>query len=205
MKAVHVLWMMLAAAVLLAACAAPGPAPTKAIVQGEPVPFEVCGESATWARPSEEEQKTKWWDTGRYAGGADEVIQYPWTHHFFVAYGHASAEYDLTNLCGLWTLAADVRAKCVEPAAQDALLKLESAEVWVLLHRVQGVRRSGSDYYITVEPTGQGVQFVQFDRPEQQVPLTLHFVTESGQELEEINEAQSPYWPYPQLVPTRQS
>jgi len=50
MKRINVLSMILVAVVLLAACAAPTPVPTVAnvMVQGEQVPFEICGESATW-------------------------------------------------------------------------------------------------------------------------------------------------------------
>jgi len=55
-----------------------------------------------------------------------------------------------------------------------------------------------------VEPSERGVQFVQFARPEQWLPLTFHFVTEDGQEIEQIVEAESLYWPYPGLVPTSQ-
>lgn len=206
MKRINVLSLILVAVVLLAACVAPTPVPTVAnvMVQGEQVPFKICGESSTWVRPDEEEQKAKWWDTGQYAGSNDRVIEYAWTHDFFVAYGHASGEYDIINLSGLWTLAGIVRNKCIEPDRQDAILKLEKAEVWVLLYRVKAIRRAGTDYYIVVEPVEKGVQFVQFPRPEQQVPLTLHFVTENGLEVEKIVEAESPYWPYPQLVPTRQ-
>lgn len=214
MKRISILSIMLLAIISLVACAAPASAPTETTVskptvsgiavQGEQVPFEICGESTTWSRPSEEEQKAKWWDFGRYAGGSDEVIKYPWTHDFFVAYGNASGEYDLINLSGLWTLAGDVRSKCIEPERQDAILKLQKAEVWVLLQRVRSIRRVGTDYYIIVEPADKGVQFVQFPRPEQQVPLTLHFVTEDGQEVDKIVEAESPYWPYPQLVSTQQ-
>jgi hypothetical protein len=214
MKGIGILSIMLLTVVSVVACASPVSAPTETTAnkptvsgiaaQGEQIPFEICGESTTWIRPTEEEQKAKWWDFGRYAGGNDEVIKYPWTHDFFVAYGNASGEYDIINLSGLWTLAGEVRSKCIEPDRQDAILKLEKAEVWVLLHRVKSVRRVGTDHYITVEPTEKGGQFVQFARPEQQVPLTLHFVSESGQELEKIVEAESPYWPYPQLIPTRQ-
>ncbi len=121
-----------------------------------------------------------------------------------MAYGNASGEYDAINLSGVWTLTGDVRTRCTEPAAQDAVLKLQKAEVWVLLYQVKSVKRMGTDYYLVIEPREKGVQFVQFARPDQQVPLTLHFVTESGQEIEKIAEAESPYWPYPQLVPTRQ-
>jgi len=205
---------MLLAIISLVACAAPASTPTGATAnkpttsgiaaQGEQIPFEICGESSTWTRPTEEEQRAKWWDSGRYAGGDEGVIKYPWTHNFFVAYGNASSEYDIINLSGLWTLEGDVRSQCIEPERQDAILKLQKAEVWVLLHRVKSIKRVGTDYYIVVEPVEKGVQFVQFPRPEQQVPLALHFVTEDGQEVEKIVETESPYWPYPQLVPTRQ-
>jgi len=206
MKRINVLSMISVAVVLLGACVAPTPVSTVAniMVQGEQVLFEICGDLDTWTRPPEVEQRAKWWDTGRYAGGDDKVIKYPWTHDFFVAYGNASGEYDIINLSGLWTLAGDVRSKCIEPDRQDAVLKLEKAEVWVLLHRVKAIRRVDTDYYIAVEPAEKGVQFVQFARPEHQVPLTLHFVTENGQEVEKIVEAESRYWPYPQLIPTRQ-
>ena len=214
MKRISMLSIMLLAIVSLVACAAPASAPTGATasrpitsgiaIQGEQIPFEICGESTTWIRPAEEEQKAKWWNFGRYAGGDEKVIKYPWTHNFFVVYGNASVEYDIINLSGLWTLAGDIRSKCIEPDRQDAILKLQKAEVWVLLHRVKAIRRVGTDYYIVVEPAGRGVQFIQFARPKQQIPLTFHFVTEDGQEIDKIVEAESPYWPYPQLVPTQQ-
>jgi hypothetical protein len=194
--------------VLLVACTPPMPAPAETTAnkptlsgvaaQGEPIPFEICGESATWTRPAEEEQEAKWWSSGRYAGGNEELIKYPWTHDFLVAYGNASGEYDLINLSGLWTLAADARSKCTEPERREAILKLQKAEVWVLLHQVKSIRCMDTDCYIVVEPTERGVQFVQFARPEQQVPITLHFVTENGQEIDKIVEVESPYWPYPQ-------
>ncbi len=200
MKRTSMLSTMLLIVVLLSACGALVPTPTPA---GEQVPFEICGESTSWTRPAEEEQKARWWSSGRYAGGEEKTIKYSWIHNFFVAYGSASSEYDLVNLSGLWTLVRDARTKCVEPAHQDAILKLQKAEMWVLLHQVKSIRRVGTDYYIVVEPAERGVQFVQFARPAQQVPLTFHLVTANGQEIERIVEAESPYWPYPQLIPTR--
>jgi len=190
--------------VCLAGCGQSTPAPpaTPVAPLGQSVPFEVCGESTTWTRPAEAEQKAKQWDSGRYSGLDRAVIRIPWEHAFFVSYGNASGEYDLINLSGLWTLGADVRARCLEPAAQDAVLKLEVAEVWVLLHQVKSVRREGTEYTIVVAPADQGVQFVRFARPEPPSPLTLRFVDERGQALDEIVEAESPYWPYPDLLPT---
>ncbi len=175
-------------------------APTETLQAVEQIAFEVCGESSTWMRPSEEEQKSKWWDFGRYAGADEKVIKYPWTHDFFVAYGSASIEYDIINLSGLWTLPGNVRDNCLGSDRQEAIVALKTAEVWVLLHTVKNVYRTGADYYLVVEPAETGVQFVQFSRTEQHVPLTFHFVTEGSQEVEKIAEAESPYWPYPQLA-----
>ena len=180
------------------------PTVAEIIAYGEELSFEICSESTTWERPAEQEQSAKWWSSGRYAGGNEKVIKYPWTHNFFVVYGSASGEYDITNLSGLWTLPGDVRAKCFEPERHDAIFRLQTAEVWVLLHRVKTIKRVGIYYVIIVEPTEEGVQFVQFARPECHLPLTLYFVTEEGQEIERIVEAESPYWPYPQLIPTSQ-
>lgn len=180
----------------------PTPSAKEIMALGEEISFEICGESTTWQRPAEQEQNAKWWSSGRYAGGNEEVIKYPWTRNFFVAYGHASSEYDIKNLSGLWTLSGDVRAKCFEPERHDAILKLQTAEVWVLLHRVKSVKRLGTSYVVVVEPTEKGVQFVQFTRPTEWVPLTMYLVTEDGKEIDKIVEAESPYWPYPQLIPT---
>jgi hypothetical protein len=185
----------------LAPVAPPAPATVAEILsQGTALPFEVCGESTMWERPPESEQD-KWWRSGRYDGADDPVIQYPWTHAFFVTYGHGSTTDDVENLSGLWTLPGEVWARCREPERQDAILKLQTAEVWSLYHRVTGVRQLGAHTVVVVEPVERGVQFVQFPRPEQQVPLTFHFVTKDGQEIEEIVESESTYWPYPGLVP----
>ena len=167
------------------------------LIPGEPVPFEICGESVSWSRPSEPEQKAQWWDNPRYAGVQADVIQYPWTHHYFVSYGNASLDYDLLNLSGLWTLPADARAGCLEPDTQQAVVNLEKAEVWALGYRVTGINREGNDYYFVGRLVGQGVQFIQFARPEPQANLILHFLTQDGYELMRISEAENPSWPYP--------
>jgi len=137
----------------------------------------VCGESTTWTRPSEEEQDAKWWTFGRYKCADEQCeqnVKAPWTHDFFVVYGDASTEYDLQNLSGLWTLQGEERAGCYEWERHEAVLRLEMAEAWVLLHRVKQVKRLGAFYVIVVEPTERGVQFVQFvqfPRPAEKVPL----------------------------------
>ena len=164
--------------------------------KGEDVNFEICGESTSWTRPSESDQDTKWWRSGRYAGLDEKAVKYPWTHGFFVAYGAASLEYDLINLSGLWTLPGDARTKCLEQS--DTILKLQTAELWALYHRVKGITRLNTCYVVTVESVDTGVQFVHFSRPKDYLPMTLHFVDENGQEIDTIAEAEN--WPYPQLT-----
>jgi hypothetical protein len=163
--------------------------------RGEEVNFEICGESTSWTRPSESDQDTKWWRSGRYAGLDEQAVKYPWTHGFFVTYGSASLEYDLINLSGLWTLPGDARTKCLEQS--DTILKLQTAELWALYHRVKGITRLNTCYVVTVESVDTGVQFVHFSRPKDHLPMTLHFVDENGQEIDTIAEAEN--WPYPQL------
>ena len=170
------------------------------VAEGEALPVVVCGEASTWVRPSAERQREKWWENGRYAGLDEETLLYPWEHGFFVAYGTASLDYDVVNLSGLWTLPEGVREDCLEAERQEAVLKLDTAEVWLLFYRVVSVKWIGEQYAITVEPSGGGVQFIQFARPEARVPLTVYFVREGdGKVLETIVEAESIYWPYPAL------
>lgn len=169
--------------------------------QGEEVPFEICAESTTWVRPPEETQKEKWWTFGRYIGADEEILKYPWTHNFFVAYGHASMEYDIVNLSGLWTHEEETVGCVTNPERHDAILKLEMARIWVLLYKVRAIKRLDTHYIIMVEPTEQGFQFVDFPRPGW-FPLTLYFITEDGQEIDKIIEAEYIYWPYPSLIPS---
>lgn len=167
-----------------------------ALAEGEAVPFEVCGHAPRWTRPSEAEQMAIW-EEARYAGADQDVLKYPWTHDFFLVYGNASVDYDIVNLSGLWTLPADTRSKCIEAKRQDAILKLQDAEIWVLLHEVKEIRREGTSYTVIVEPRERGVQFVQFPRAAQQEPIHLCFVTPDGDMISELRETEYLYWPYP--------
>jgi dipeptidyl aminopeptidase/acylaminoacyl peptidase len=161
--------------------------------RGTEVAPKICGSAGSWERPSEEEQ-TSVWESGRYAGADEEVLTYPWRHDFFLHYGSASVEQDLTNLSGLWTLPEGARARCIEPERQQALIDWEEVELWILLHRVKRVRRADASYTVVVEPVKQGVQFVRLPRSDQ-LPLTFTFVTEEGQVVETIEEEDYRYWP----------
>ncbi|MCL4489708.1 MAG: hypothetical protein M1570_16510 [Chloroflexi bacterium] len=171
------------------------------MARGNPVQFDVCGESKAWTRPTRDEENQKWWTFGRYASMDRSVRESYWTSDFFVDYGEPSPDFDNVNLSGLWTLPDGVRSTCFEPAREDAIFKLEMAEIWVLLHSLKSVRQEGTNIFLVVEPTNTGVQFVQFARP---VPnaMILHFITPEGQEIAQINEYKSPLWPYPSILPT---
>ena len=164
------------------------------VARGEDVPFDLCGEASAWVRPSEERQRSKIWEFGRYAGADEEVLKYPWTHNFFVRYGSASIGQDIRDLSGLWTLPGWARSGCIEQERHDALRNWEEAEIWVLFHKVRQIRREGTSYVVIVEPVEHGVQFVRFPRPDQR-PLTLYFVTEDGREIDRVVEEDYRYWP----------
>jgi hypothetical protein len=51
------------------------PTVAEIMAQGEELSFEICGESTTWGRPTEQEQNATWWTFGRYAGGDEEGHQ----------------------------------------------------------------------------------------------------------------------------------
>jgi hypothetical protein len=174
---------------------------TDILAHGDPVQFQVCGESKTWVRPTDAEENQKWWTFARYSGMDENLRQSFWTRDFFVAYGNASPEFDIVNLSGLWTLPDGVRDRCFDPLRQDAILKLQTAEVWILLHSVKSIHRNGVTTVLVVEPTSSGVQFVQFPRfgPS---PMVLYFVTPEGRQIAQIDEFKSPEWPDPSLLPT---
>src|SRR5215467_4833486 len=99
----------------------------------QPIPFEICAQSATWVRPSAEEQ-AKIWNMGRYQGFPHDP--YEWGHNFLVVPNSASIAYDLRNLSGLWT--EPPLGQC-HSAKNPQEREYEWIEVWVLLHRVTQV------------------------------------------------------------------
>lgn len=172
------------------------PGVAEIMTHGEEVPFVICAEAPAWTRPSEEEQAAQW-DSGRYTGMPEDLRTYHWTHDFFIVYGSASIEYDIVNLAGLWTLPT---AGCLAQERQDAVVKFEAAEVWVLLHTVREVKRIDTSYAIVVEPVDQGVQFIQFSRPaspdpQSSPPLTVYFIAQDGHVVDSIAESDYIYWP----------
>jgi hypothetical protein len=198
MGTVHPRRVMLSvvAALTLGSCSFSGTAPAAECPTGDAVTCEVCGQEASWVRPPEEEQAATW-HSGRYGGSYEELVEYLWTHDFMIAYGSASVEHDMLALSGLWTLEGTARSACRDGGRAEAVAELRTAEVWVLLHQVKELWRDGMSYTFVVEPVKQGVQFVQFARPCGQEPLTLHFVTAEGVEIQSIEESAYWAWPHP--------
>jgi hypothetical protein len=154
------------------------------------IPFQICGESQSWVRPSETEQiaRTK---SPRYGGHG--VNSRFWTDNIFLLtfYG-AAALNDPIFMSGLWTLIKDAawagQIECHKPAAIQKINSGQLADVWLLQHRAIRIEWQGNRYIIVVTPVERGVQFIQFPRVERQSPLILKVVAENGTELATLSE-----------------
>jgi hypothetical protein len=162
---------------------------TKALA-AETIPFDICAESTTWARPSPQIQ-AKIWNQGRYSGSGP--MDYYWTHNFVVLDDPLSASgFDhLHNLTGLWTAVSQGFGKCDERVEPNPF---QWIEIWVLLHYAKAVTYSDTTYTITVEPTGKGFQVILIRRLNPklvrgQFTGVLRFVTPQGKELEKWDES----------------
>ena len=153
---------------------------------GQTIPFEVCAESHTWKRPTQDVQ-AKIWNQGRYSGSGP--TDYYWTHNFFVLDDPLSASgFDhLHNLTGLWTGVSEGFGKCDEKARPNPS---QWIEVWVLLHRVSEVTHADNTYTLTVELVGGGFQSILIRRLNPSA--VLRFVTPDGKELETWDESAPP-------------
>src|SRR5437773_12482902 len=151
-----------------------------------PIPFEICAESTTWARPSPEVQ-AKIWSDGRYKDVAGTA--YDWTHDFLVSDPEsASIPYHMANISGLWTSTTNP-GEC-HSVGKPHRSGNEWIEVWVLLHRVREIRHENDTYIIIVEPVGRGFQYVLFHRLNPSV--VVRFITSDGTELENWDESNRP-------------
>jgi len=171
------------------------------------IPFQICGESQSWVRPSETEQiaRTK---SPRYGGHG--VNSRFWTDNIFLLtfYG-AAALNDPIFMSGLWTLIKDAawadRIECHKPAAIQKINSGQLAEVWLLQHRSIRIEWQGNRYIIVVTPVERGVQFIQFPRVERQSPLILKVVAENGTELATLSAPDSPVTTTARLPNVRQA
>ncbi len=148
----------------------------------------VCAHLPDWQRPSEVAQ-TKQLEAMPYYGEALDsdplaaLAKAWWNHEIFVftTYG-LSARTDPLYLSGVWT-AIDDTWDCYSGDQPEQINQGELAEMWLLHHRLVGLEWQDDEYLVTVEPTGSGLQLVQFPRRERGQRLPLSIVTTTGQAL----------------------
>jgi len=165
------------------------PAPT-ALANPEPrsVSFHVCGNITDWERPDWEEQTAELASNPRYADGLEteplkSLFDKFWTESVitFTTYG-LSARVEPIYLSGVWTV-IDAMDACYSGDRPDAIVQGEMAEMWLIGHRVVDMTWSGDQYQVTVEPTVQGLQFVQFERLETSNTLPIVVLAVDGTEV----------------------
>ncbi len=158
-----------------------------------PVEFEVCAAVDSWQRPSESEQTKRLSQDARYAeaiSSDDSAVSLKtassqfWNHPVisFTTYG-LSARMEPVTLSGLWTV-EDQLWDCYEPETAMAINEGDRAETWLLNQQITSLHWDGSSYLMTVEPSSEGMQVVQFDRTDSLESLPLMVVTDSGNPVE---------------------
>jgi len=151
----------------------------------EEIPFEVCGESQSWKRPTATVQRRHLQSMNRYS---TEVVRTLggnyWRYNIisFTTYPGGSGTYDLRHLSGTWTVEKPDRPSTCDNSV-SSLISGEIARVWVLLYKVISIKWDGNGYTMVVDQTNIGVQIVNFPRQENGDSLPLKVVTENGKEV----------------------
>ncbi|PZV09662.1 MAG: hypothetical protein DCF32_01735 [Leptolyngbya sp.] len=148
----------------------------------------VCANLPEWERPSAIAQ-TKQLEAMPYYGEEldtapmAELAKAWWGHDFFIftTYG-LSARTDPLYLSGVWTAMDDIW-DCYSGDRPEQINQGELAEMWLLHHRLVSLEWQDSQYLVTVEPVGSGLQLVQFPRRESDQTLPLSIVSTTGQAL----------------------
>ncbi|NER81652.1 MAG: hypothetical protein F6K42_19230 [Leptolyngbya sp. SIO1D8] len=165
-------------------------APTSTINGLEPqaVSFEVCGNLPDWQRPDLETQTAELNQNPRYIDALSEeplssLFEKFWNESIitFTTYG-LSARVEPIYLSGVWT-GIEAMETCYEGDRPDAINQGQLAEIWLIGHRIINIDWSGDQYQILVEPTSQGLQFVQFDRVENNTALPILVLETDGAEM----------------------
>ena len=160
------------------------------VVDAEPkaVSFEVCSHLPDWERPDWDTQMATLESNPRYRGALNEeplksLSEKFWTESVitFTTYG-LSARTEPIFFSGIWT-AIDAMDTCYQGDRPDAINQGQLAEMWLIGHRIVSIEWSGDHYQITVEPTPQGLQSVQFERLENQETLPILIVETDGTEV----------------------
>lgn len=152
------------------------------------IPFEICGEAQTWARPTQAVQTKTLQSLPRYGGALTNpslkaLSQRFWRQNIFsfTQYG-LSLRMEPIYFSGLWTV-QDTLWKCYDSTSVTQINAGKTAEVWVLSHRVTRLQWTGEQYVMVVQPAQTGVQFIQFPRRESRSSLPLKVITEKGAKL----------------------
>ena len=149
---------------------------------------ELCVDLPNWHRPSEQTQRKRLTETGRY----DELWQDEtlmslakdwWTHDFFsfTTYG-LSARTDPHYLSGVWT-ALDHLWDCYDGEQPQRINNGELAELWLINHRFVDIEWRENQYIVTVEPGSSGLQLLYFRRQENHDALPVVITTPNGETL----------------------
>jgi hypothetical protein len=157
------------------------------VALGDSIPFQICGESSTWMRPSAELQTNKIWKDVRYKGIGKNA--YAWTHDFLVLDEtmNISGILAVTNLSGLWTVKNAWLQKCYLDRQHNNYYTIELVS---LFHRVKEIQHDADTYTVVVEPSDKGFQWIYFRRINGWG--VLRFVTSEGKQLDVWDERTAP-------------
>lgn len=157
-------------------------------IGSQPVRFEVCGNLPDWERPDLRTQEIELANNPRYNNGLDEeplksLFDKFWTKSIitFTSYG-LSARIEPIYLSGIWT-AINAMEACYEGDRPNAINVGHLAEMWLIKYQVISMDWTGDHYAVTVEPTSRGLQFIQFERFEENDFLPLLVTKEDGMEV----------------------
>lgn len=151
------------------------------------IPVDFCISSATWVRPSSQEQAEHLRAVNRYGNINENSLSrfLGWSSDFIVYrnYYGLSGLLDISRIAGLWSLRErDMESKGVRGLSEcnsDFANPSEGEfQVWSFSHKILSVVWTGERYIITAQPTGQGVQIFQFPK---QVAESLSFDADPSQ------------------------
>jgi hypothetical protein len=175
-------------AIALQPSAQPANLPIQEKQEGSSLDFRVCAEVPTWERSPEQTHIKQLQENPRYGDAIHEeplksLLQEFRSHNVvsFTTYG-LSARIEPLYLSGIWT-AMDELWPCYEEGQPDQMNNGQMAELWLLNHRIRDIQWTGGSYMVTVDPSDQGFQVVQFDRQESQPQLSLQVITPNGTQV----------------------
>lgn len=156
------------------------------------VSFEVCANLPTWARSPESIHLKQLQDMPRYGSALNDeplksLLKSFWSHQVisFTTYG-LSARTEPLYFSGVWT-ALEGAAACYNGDQPEQINAGSLAEVWLINHRLVDLQWTDGQYMLTVEPTDQGLQVIQFSRQDSAPTLALSVVTPEGNSIEPVS------------------